>query len=86
MLLIRKKVWEEIKLLPEDKLNEIYELIHFFRLGLQKNKEKKSIMNFAGIWKKMSEKDFAALSSEIGNRRKNAFSERGKFETDINRY
>lgn len=86
MLAIRNKVLKEINLLPEEKLKEIYNLIHFFRLGLQKGKSKsknKSIMNFAGIWQEMSEKDFNDFSHEVEMRRKSAFITRRDLETSI---
>ncbi len=83
-MVIRNEVLKEIDLLPEEKLNEIYDLIHFFRLGLQKNKRKnESIMSFAGIWKVMSEKDFNNFSNEVKMRRKNAFNTRRNYETSI---
>ena len=88
MLAIRNKVLEEIHLLPEDKLKEIYDLIHFFRLGLQKGKSKdksKSIMNYAGIWEDMPEEEFNDFSKEVEMRRKNAFISRSGFETSIDR-
>ena len=84
MIAIRIKVLKEIQLLPEEKLKEIYDLIHFFRLGFQKVKRKnESIMNFAGIWKEMSEKDFNNFSNEVEMRRKNAFITRRDYETSI---
>jgi len=86
MLAIRNKVLKEINLLPDEKLKEIYDLIHFFRIGLQIRKSKgksKSIMNFSGIWKEMSEKDFNDFSNEVELRRKSAFVSRRVFETSI---
>ncbi|MCD4817713.1 MAG: hypothetical protein K8S23_03355 [Candidatus Cloacimonetes bacterium] len=78
---VRIEILKEIELLPEEKLNEIYELIHFFRLGLQRSKSKnKSIMDFAGIWKDLSDKDFNEFSHEMKIRRKNAFNSRRDFE------
>ena len=86
MLAIRNKLLKEINLLSEEKLKEIYDLIHFFRLGLQKSKSKgksKSIMTFAGIWREMSEKDFNDFSNEVEMRRKSAFITRNDYETSI---
>lgn len=84
MLAIRNKVIEEIELLPAEKLFEIYDLIHFFRLGLQTNKKtNKTIIDFAGSWSGMSEKEFNEFSDDIAMRRNNAFNLRRDFETSI---
>ena len=78
----RKKVLKEIELLPDDKLNEIYDFIHYFRIGLlSKRPKNKSIMNYSGIWKEMPEKDFNELIADIKNRRKSSFLTRRSFET-----
>ena len=38
-MILQEQIIEEIKQIPNDKLVEIYDLIHYFRLGL--NQEKK---------------------------------------------
>lgn len=87
MIAIKSKVINEINLLPKEKLNEIYNFIHFFRLGLQKSKsENRSIMKFAGTWNKMSEKDFNDFSKEIKTRRETASGSRRDFESSIDWY
>ena len=69
---VRVEILKEIELLPEEKLNEIYDFIHFFRIGLQRSKRKnKSIMDFAGIWKDLPGKNFNEFSKEIKMRRRN---------------
>lgn len=35
--MIQDQLIEEIKLIPEDRLPEIYDLIHYFRLGLKQD-------------------------------------------------
>ncbi|MEM9274506.1 MAG: hypothetical protein AAGA80_16295 [Cyanobacteria bacterium P01_F01_bin.143] len=37
--MIIKKIIDELNEIPEDKLNQIYELIHYFRLGLNQQNE-----------------------------------------------
>lgn len=71
--MIREKLAKEIELLPEEKLSEIYEFIHCFRLGFQKSSETQvdDIMEFAGCWKDMPE-----FSEEIEERRQKAFNRR----------
>lgn len=39
-MILKEQIIEEIKQIPNDKLDEIYDLIHYFRLGL--NQEKRS--------------------------------------------
>ena len=36
--MIIQKIIDELNEIPEDKLNQIYELIHYFRLGLNQEK------------------------------------------------
>ena len=72
---IRVKVLDEVKLVPDDKLAELYDFVHYFRLGLQTPQGSiRQIMRFAGSWKDMPEEDFAQFSKEISQRRKQAFS------------
>ena len=37
--MIIQKIIDELNEIPEDKLNQIYELIHYFRLGLNQKTE-----------------------------------------------
>jgi hypothetical protein len=79
---IHDKVMEEIRLIPENRLSEIYNLIHFFRLGLEaERKDAKKTMRFAGCWQGMSDSEFRAFSEEIRKRRRQAFSGRQNRET-----
>ncbi len=67
----RDKLLEEINLIPEDKLEELFYFIHNFRLGLEKapgNKEQ--IMKFAGCREDMNEEIFEEFSEEIRERKK----------------
>lgn len=82
--IIRDRVMEEIKLIPENKLLEIYDFIHYFRIGLQKSKgNSEQIMKFAGCWKDMPKEIFNDLLEEIGKRRQQAFSRRRTDEAGI---
>ncbi len=81
---IRDKVIEEIKLIPEHKLLEVYDFIHYFRIGLQKSKVNiDQIMQFAGCWKDMSEDAFNDFLEEISKRRSQAFAGRRDGEASI---
>jgi hypothetical protein len=81
---IRDRVLEEIKLIPENKLAELYDFVHDFRVGLQASEGSvEQIMKFAGSWAAMSEEEFAQFSEEIVQRRRQAFSERRSDEAVI---
>lgn len=60
----------EISLIPEDKHQELYELIHKFRMDLEREQNKTNeIMQFAGIWSDMPEEDFNDFRKEMKQRR-----------------
>jgi hypothetical protein len=82
--MLRDRVVEEIKLLPDHKLLEILDLVHYFRVGWQGAGENISqIMGFAGSWKDMPEDTFREFSAEVAQRRSQAFSRRRSGETSI---
>ena len=69
----KAKVLREINLIPEDRLSEIYNVLHYFRLGLEASRESpKSVMRFAGCWQDMPDEVFAAFTDEIRDRRQQA--------------
>ncbi|MDM8542647.1 hypothetical protein QUF75_09885 [Desulfococcaceae bacterium HSG7] len=81
---IETKVMQEIKLVPKDRLQELYDFIHFFRLGLETVvDDTEEIMRFAGCWQDMTRKEFENFSEEIAERRKQAFLGRTARETVI---
>jgi len=72
---IQDKVIEEIKLVPKERLPEIFNFIHFFRIGLKSVENAPSeIMRFAGCWQDMTDEEFKELSDEIVTRRRQTFS------------
>jgi hypothetical protein len=73
--MIKSKVLQEIDLIPEDKLIDVYNFIHDFRLGLEKAHVQKSsqILAFAGCWQDMPDEVFADFTTEITERRSQAF-------------
>ncbi|HAN73135.1 MAG TPA: hypothetical protein DCQ63_01670 [Planktothrix sp. UBA8402] len=69
----KNKIIEEINLIPEDKLIELYDLIHGFRLTLKLSENNvNEIMKFAGCWQDLSEEEFTDFSQEIEQRRQNS--------------
>ena len=77
-LMIRQRVLQEVELIPEDKLVDLYNFLHYFRLGLEKAAppQSKQILTFAGCWQDMPDALFAEFTAEIVARRNQAFSGR----------
>jgi hypothetical protein len=77
---LRARLEEEIRELPDSRLQEVYELIHVFRLGLQREQvqDANDVMRFAGAWDDLY--DFDAFDAEIRARRRTAFSTRRRHE------
>lgn len=75
--MIHDQIMKELKQIPEQKMSELYDIIHYFRLGLQAQQERKNpTMSLAGAWSDMSEEAFTSMLEDIGERRKRAFSRR----------
>ncbi len=74
---IRTRVQKEIELIPEDKLADLYNFIHYFRLGIELSSGgSQQTMRFAGSWRDMPDEDFDDFTREIAERRQQAFSRR----------
>lgn len=84
-LLLKDQVLQEINLIPEDKLADLYHFIHYFRLGLEKSQAQKQnqTLSFAGSWQDLPDDLFADFSAEIARRRRRAFSGRKSRETGL---
>jgi hypothetical protein len=81
---IRTKLITEINLIPDDKLEELYNIIRNFRLDDEISKTSlEQTMKFAGCWNDMSDEMFAELNDEINTRRQQAFVERRGDETSF---
>lgn len=81
-LQIKDRVLQEIDLIPDDKLSDVYNFIHFFRLGIEKAEgtEKQSTLAFAGSWREMSDDMFEEFLVEVAERRRQAFTRRREHE------
>ena len=76
-LQLRAKFQDDIYEIPESRLQEIYEVIHFFRLGLEREvPNKPDVMRFAGAWENLQ--DFEGFEAELKQRRREAFTSRRK--------
>ncbi|QYX30230.1 hypothetical protein [Sphaerospermopsis torques-reginae] len=81
---IRTKLITEINLIPDDKLEELYKIIHYFRLNDEISKTSlEQTMEFAGCWNDMSDEMFIDFNDEINTRRQQAFFERRGDETSF---
>lgn len=77
---IKEKIIEEVEKIPEDKIAEVYDFVHLFRIGIESQrriiKDKRQVaLKFFGIWKNMSDKEKAVLA-DIQLRRQRTFRER----------
>jgi len=75
---LRARVIEEINLLPSEKLKDLYEFIHYFRLGLEPSaspiNKAQQILALAGSWADMPNETFKSFFEEIDQRRQQAFT------------
>jgi len=68
---IREQVIEEIRRIPENKLQILLELIRDYKKGeVSSVRTERSIADFAGIWKDISIEDYNGFVQEIERRRK----------------
>ena len=73
----KQKVVEELEKIPQDKLPELYDLIHHYRLGLeQRGGHRSQILQLAGSWREMTDEEFTTFLKEITERRSTAFASR----------
>ena len=78
----KQKVVEELEQIPRGKLPELYDLIHHYRLGLEKNGSRRSqILQLAGSWSEKTDEEFTAFLKEIPKRLSTAFALRRSDES-----
>lgn len=85
-LLMKQRVLQEIDLIPEKNLEEIYNFLHYFRLGLEQetSTNTEQIMAFAGSWQGLSQEMFDDLMTDVVTRRQTAFAGRLNRESIAN--
>lgn len=76
---IKERIIKEVDKLPADKIEEVYDFIHLFRIGIESQKKavkdrRQAALKFFGIWKNMSIKE-SAVFDEIRSRRQKTFRE-----------
>ena len=78
---LRDELIEEIRLIPDAELEQIYQVIHRFRLSAEKRRTNlQNTLKFAGSWNDLTDNEFAELSDEIISRRQQAFTNRRNHE------
>jgi hypothetical protein len=79
------KILQELDLIPDNRLPELYYFLHDFRLGLEVSRESKfSILSYAGCWRDLPNDTFEFFIQEITQRRQQAFARRRHDETGRN--
>lgn len=74
---LRDKVFKELCLIPEEKLPEILDFLHHFRVGTQIFKSKaERRTDFSGCWQDMPDEIYRDFVDEVALRRHSAFSGR----------
>jgi hypothetical protein len=80
MASIKEKIIKEVEKIPEEKIDELYNVVHLFRVGVESKKKAakdrhSKAAKFFGIWKNMSSEENAVLE-EIQARRKRTYRAR----------
>ena len=81
--MIKTRLIDEINLIPARKLSEVYDFIHYFRLGAEKEEAniQNTSLSYAGSWQEMDADVYDDYLADIASRRKKAFSDRRNNET-----
>lgn len=80
MASVKEKIIKEVEKIPKDKIDELYNVVHLFRVGVESKKKaakdrRSEAVKYFGIWKSMSPEENAVLD-EIQARRKRTYRER----------
>jgi hypothetical protein len=66
---LRTQVWQEIQQVPEDKLVELYHLIHTFRLQAEPTNQQPTLQ-FAGCWNDLPDDTYSEFLDDISLRKR----------------
>ncbi|MEA5619296.1 hypothetical protein VB711_15820 [Cronbergia sp. UHCC 0137] len=80
---LRTKVLEEIQHIPEDQLDDLYQLVHSFLLNTISNHVPQNLMKFAGCWNDIPNEIYTEWVEDISVRRQQAFSQRQNREANF---
>jgi len=80
----RQQLIDEINLIPESHLRQLFDLLHYFRLGLQASSPSnvEAIMSHAGDWDDLDNDTAEDFEAEIRNRRAQAFTNRIRSDSE----
>lgn len=78
MAISRQQLSEEIASIPDDKIAEVFSIVHRYRVDLESAPAGGSAQDndFAGIWADMPDEAFQDFLRDVEDRRHNAFSSR----------
>ena len=80
---LRVKLIEELQRIPEDKLTQLYDLIHHFRVESETSDRSIETMQFAGCWADSPDPIYAEFLEDLPMRRQQAFSQRRTREISL---
>lgn len=73
-MLTLNNIFQEIKEVPVERLEEVYEFVHSLNPKTKHSeKSRKKVLSFAGAFSEMSKKDYADFRKENKNARKTLF-------------
>jgi hypothetical protein len=75
-LMLQEKILKELEQIPETKLAELYDLIHYYRIGLEHDRRENPTMQLAGAWADMPDDLFESFVTDIHHRRRQGLSHR----------
>jgi hypothetical protein len=78
----KEQLIREIDRIPEERLAEVFDFVHYFRLGLESEADGNPTMQLAGAWSDMGDTDFDAMLAEMSERRSAAFNGRQRHKQD----
>lgn len=75
--LLKAKLIQEINQIPPSKLPDVFTFLHYFRLGLEQSTSDPQtnadhLLQFAGSWNDLDERDFSSFLNEVEQRRTSA--------------
>jgi len=77
---LREMTIEEVRRIPATRLQELYEVVHSYRIGLGASSERSAsaIEEFSGAWAGVPEEEFEGFLAEVRTRRQAAFGGRDR--------
>jgi hypothetical protein len=78
MAISRQQLAEEIAAIPDDRISEVFGIVHRFRVALEPVPASTDAgdNDFAGIWEDMPDEEFKSFLRDIKDRRHDAFTSR----------